>query len=108
MTILLIVLHLAVSITLIAVVLLQSGKGAEMGATFGAGGSQSVFGAGGGSIASVNDMGLLKVGPRSAGADPGPVAYGKGGGGGAEVAAVPIQSGQLTLTVTVSMTYQLK
>ena len=49
MTILLIVLHLAVSITLIAVVLLQSGKGAEMGATFGAGGSQSVFGAGGGS-----------------------------------------------------------
>jgi preprotein translocase subunit SecG len=48
MTILLIILHLAVSIALIAVVLLQSGKGAEMGATFGTGGSQSVFGAGGG------------------------------------------------------------
>ncbi len=48
MTILLTIIHLTVSIALIAVVLLQSGKGAEMGATFGAGGSQSVFGAGGG------------------------------------------------------------
>jgi len=38
-----------VSIALIAIVLLQSGKGAEMGASFGTGGSQSVFGAGGGS-----------------------------------------------------------
>jgi len=35
--------------------------------------------AGGGSIAWVNDYGQLKVGPRSAGADPGPVAYGRGG-----------------------------
>jgi preprotein translocase subunit SecG len=33
---------------MIAVVLLQSGNGAEMGASFGSGGSQSVFGAGGG------------------------------------------------------------
>ena len=49
MHILLIILHILVSIALIAVVLLQSGKGAEMGASFGAGGSQSVFGAGGGS-----------------------------------------------------------
>ncbi|TWJ13775.1 preprotein translocase subunit SecG [Geobacter argillaceus] len=46
---LLIFLHIFVSIILIAVVLMQSGKGAEMGASFGAGGSQSVFGAGGGS-----------------------------------------------------------
>lgn len=38
---------------------------------------QSV-GAGGGSIASVDPGGLLKVGPESAGADPGPVCYGKG------------------------------
>jgi N-methylhydantoinase A len=37
------------------------------------------IGAGGGSIASVDDAGLLHVGPASAGADPGPVAYGKGG-----------------------------
>ena len=36
-------------------------------------------GAGGGSIASVNSAGLLEVGPQSAGADPGPICYGKGG-----------------------------
>ena len=35
-------------------------------------------GAGGGSIAFVDCGGLLKVGPRSAGADPGPVCYGRG------------------------------
>ena len=35
-------------------------------------------GAGGGSIAFVDTGGLLKVGPRSAGAHPGPVCYGKG------------------------------
>lgn len=48
MTIFLIILHIIVCIALIAIVLLQSGKGAEMGASFGASGSQSVFGAGGG------------------------------------------------------------
>ncbi|MSO96219.1 MAG: hydantoinase/oxoprolinase family protein [Thermoleophilia bacterium] len=37
------------------------------------------IGAGGGSIARVNDLGLLKVGPTSAGADPGPSCYGRGG-----------------------------
>jgi N-methylhydantoinase A len=36
-------------------------------------------GAGGGSIAWVDDGGLLKVGPRSAGARPGPACYGHGG-----------------------------
>lgn len=36
-------------------------------------------GAGGGSIASVDRFGLLKVGPRSAGAVPGPACYGLGG-----------------------------
>jgi N-methylhydantoinase A len=36
-------------------------------------------GAGGGSIASVSAEGTLKVGPRSAGADPGPICYGIGG-----------------------------
>lgn len=35
-------------------------------------------GAGGGSIASINAGGALKVGPESAGADPGPVCHGKG------------------------------
>lgn len=48
MTIALTILHVFVSLFLIAVVLLQSGKGAEMGASFGSSGSQSVFGAGGG------------------------------------------------------------
>ncbi len=36
-------------------------------------------GAGGGSIARVDEMGLLKVGPQSAGAEPGPACYGRGG-----------------------------
>ena len=35
-------------------------------------------GAGGGSIARVDDGGALRVGPESAGADPGPICYGKG------------------------------
>jgi N-methylhydantoinase A len=37
------------------------------------------IGAGGGSIAWIDPMGLLKVGPESAGAEPGPVCYGRGG-----------------------------
>ncbi|MGH7152854.1 MAG: hydantoinase/oxoprolinase family protein, partial [Acetobacteraceae bacterium] len=37
------------------------------------------IGAGGGSLARIDTMGLLKVGPESAGADPGPVCYGRGG-----------------------------
>ncbi len=36
-------------------------------------------GAGGGSVAKVNAAGLLAVGPESAGADPGPICYGRGG-----------------------------
>jgi N-methylhydantoinase A len=36
-------------------------------------------GAGGGSIARINAAGLLEVGPESAGADPGPICYGRGG-----------------------------
>jgi uncharacterized protein YggE len=39
---------------------------------------------------------------------PYPIFDGKGGGGGAMEAAVPIQPGQLTLTVSVSMTYEIK
>jgi N-methylhydantoinase A len=37
------------------------------------------IGAGGGSIARVDDNGGLKVGPQSAGSDPGPACYGRGG-----------------------------
>ncbi len=36
-------------------------------------------GAGGGSIAHIDTLGLLRVGPQSAGADPGPACYGQGG-----------------------------
>jgi N-methylhydantoinase A len=37
------------------------------------------IGAGGGSIAHIDARGTIKVGPRSAGADPGPACYGQGG-----------------------------
>jgi len=37
------------------------------------------IGAGGGSIARIDSLGLLKVGPDSSGAEPGPVCYGLGG-----------------------------
>ncbi|WP_159994588.1 hydantoinase/oxoprolinase family protein [Roseomonas sp. 18066] len=37
------------------------------------------IGSGGGSLASVDDAGRLRVGPRSAGSRPGPVCYGRGG-----------------------------
>ena len=37
------------------------------------------IGAGGGSIAWIDSGGILRVGPQSAGADPGPVCYGRGG-----------------------------
>ena len=37
------------------------------------------IGAGGGSLARVDQFGLLKVGPESAGAEPGPACYGQGG-----------------------------
>ncbi len=37
------------------------------------------IGAGGGSIAFVNEAGMLQVGPKSAGAQPGPICYGRGG-----------------------------
>ena len=44
MTTLLIIIHILASLVLIAVVLLQSGKGAEMGVSFGATYSQTIFG----------------------------------------------------------------
>ncbi|SFN61875.1 N-methylhydantoinase A [Roseovarius lutimaris] len=37
------------------------------------------IGAGGGSIASIDQLGRIQVGPRSAGSEPGPACYGKGG-----------------------------
>jgi preprotein translocase subunit SecG len=48
MDMLLLILHILVCLALIGIVLLQGGKGAEVGATFGAGSSQTIFGASGG------------------------------------------------------------
>ncbi|GHH71899.1 5-oxoprolinase [Streptosporangium violaceochromogenes] len=39
----------------------------------------SSIGAGGGSVAWIDPSGVLKIGPRSAGSDPGPACYGRGG-----------------------------
>ena len=49
MSILLIVIHVFVCIALIMIVLLQTGKGADMGAAFGGGSSQTLFGSTGAS-----------------------------------------------------------
>lgn len=42
-----IIIHIVVSIALILIVLLQTGKGADIGAAFGGGSSQTLFGTGG-------------------------------------------------------------
>ena len=42
------IFHFVVAVGLIALILLQQGKGAEAGASFGSGASQTVFGSGGG------------------------------------------------------------
>jgi len=49
MSIILIVVHVSVCIALIMIVLLQTGKGADMGAAFGGGSSQTLFGSTGAS-----------------------------------------------------------
>ena len=43
MTVLIVIIHVLVSLTMIGVILLQAGKGAEIGAAFG-GSSQTIFG----------------------------------------------------------------
>ena len=57
------------------------------------------IGAGGGSIAHVDTMGRIAVGPESAGADPGPACYGRGGtrtrGDRCQPGARPLRSGAL-------------
>jgi N-methylhydantoinase A len=66
----------------------EIGAGANVGTRLFGGGGHTVrvpsidiveAGAGGGSIAWIDDGGALRVGPRSAGAEPGPVCYGRGG-----------------------------
>ena len=49
MSIILIAVHIIVCVALIMIVLLQTGKGADMGAAFGGGGSQTLFGSTGAS-----------------------------------------------------------
>ena len=49
MSLLIIVIHIIVCIALIMIVLLQTGKGADMGAAFGGGSSQTLFGSTGAS-----------------------------------------------------------
>jgi preprotein translocase subunit SecG len=49
MSALLIITHIIICIALIMIVLLQTGKGADMGAAFGGGSSQTLFGSGGAS-----------------------------------------------------------
>ncbi|MBW2642523.1 MAG: preprotein translocase subunit SecG [Deltaproteobacteria bacterium] len=49
MTTFLIIMHAIVCIAIIMIVLLQTGKGADMGAAFGGGSSQTLFGSTGGS-----------------------------------------------------------
>jgi preprotein translocase subunit SecG len=44
---LILVIHLIVALAIIGLILLQQGKGAEMGASFGAGASQTIFGSAG-------------------------------------------------------------
>ncbi len=45
---LILVAHLLIAFAIIGLILLQQGKGADMGASFGAGGSQTLFGSEGG------------------------------------------------------------
>jgi len=49
MSIFLVIMHVVVCIALIMIVLLQTGKGADMGAAFGGGSSQTLFGSSGAS-----------------------------------------------------------
>ena len=52
------------------------------------------IGAGGGSIASVDSLGQIRIGPHSAGSEPGPASYGRGGLG-ATVTDANVQLGRL-------------
>ena len=48
MNTILLTIHILICLALIGIVLIQGGKGAEVGAAFGAGGSNTIFGASGG------------------------------------------------------------
>ncbi len=55
------IIYLVVAIALVGIILLQQGKGAEMGASFGAGGANTVFGAAGSGNALTKATTILAV-----------------------------------------------
>lgn len=57
----LVLIHVIISIALIALVLIQQGKGAELGATFGSAASQTVFGSQGSASFLLKLTGLLAL-----------------------------------------------
>lgn len=57
----LVLMHVLISIALIALVLIQQGKGAELGATFGSAASQTVFGSQGSGSFLLKLTGLLAL-----------------------------------------------
>lgn len=59
MNTILLIIHIAIAAALIGLVLLQQGKGADMGAAFGSGASQTVFGARGSGSFLTRTTGIL-------------------------------------------------
>lgn len=55
------VVHLLVALSIIGLILLQRGKGADVGASFGGGGSQTVFGSSGGGNVLTSATGWLSA-----------------------------------------------
>lgn len=55
------IVYLVVAIALVGIILLQQGKGAEMGASFGAGGANTVFGAAGSGNAMTKATTILAI-----------------------------------------------
>ena len=58
---LILVVHLVVALTIIGLILLQRGKGADVGASFGGGASQTVFGSSGGGNVLTSATGWLSA-----------------------------------------------
>lgn len=56
---LIIIFHVLVALGIVGLILLQQGKGADMGASFGAGASQTLFGSGGGGNVLTKSTALL-------------------------------------------------
>ena len=58
---LILIAHLLIALAIIGLIMLQQGKGAEMGASFGAGASQTLFGADGGGNVLTKATALLAI-----------------------------------------------